>query len=146
MPWPGVPLASVALAFSALELEQAACRLSNSFATALISVRADSGKLLLQSLDYKNPERKDFWDALMVVAEAELKEARKQDEIDRARLRGMREPDQDAREDTAVQAAVDMDVQIFLTGEHSFPGRARALRICAGVSDGSALLRDTRCT
>ena len=71
----------------------------------------------MQSLDYKNPERKDFWDALMVVAEAELKEARKQDQVDRARLRGMREPDQDAREDRSVQAAVDMDVQIFLTGE-----------------------------
>lgn len=84
-----------------------------------------NGKLRLQSLDYKNPERKDFWDALMIVAEAELKEARKQDEVDRARLRGMREPDQDAREDTAVQAAVDMDVQIFLTGEHSLPGCAR---------------------
>ena len=38
--------------------------------------------MALQSLDYKNPERKDFWDALMVVAEAELKEARKQDEVD----------------------------------------------------------------
>ena len=72
---------------------------------------------VLQSLDYKNPERKDFWDAMMVVADAELKEARKQDEVDRARLRGMREPDQDAREDTGVQAAVDIDVQIFLTGE-----------------------------
>lgn len=71
----------------------------------------------MQSLDYKNTERKEFWDALMVVAEAELKEARKQDEVDRARLRGMREPDQDAREDRSVQAAVDMDVQIFLTGE-----------------------------
>ncbi|CAK0785772.1 hypothetical protein CVIRNUC_008983 [Coccomyxa viridis] len=70
-----------------------------------------------QSLDYRNPERKDFWDALMVVADAELKEARKQDEVDRARLRGMREPDQDAREDTGVQAAVDIDVQIFLTGK-----------------------------
>jgi hypothetical protein len=123
VPWLVVLLASLALAFSALK--QAMCRLSNSLATALISVRADSGKLLLQSLDYKNPERKDFWDALMVVAEAELKEARKQDDIDRARLRGMREPDQDTREDTAVQAAVDMDVQIFLTGEPSFPGRAR---------------------
>lgn len=76
-----------------------------------------SGAVALQSLDYKNPERKDFWDALMVVAEAELKEARKQDEVDRARLRGMREPEQDTREDTGVQAAVDMDVQIFLTGE-----------------------------
>ena len=72
---------------------------------------------VLQSLDYRDPERKDFWDALMVVADAELKEARKQDEVDRARLRGMREPDQDAREDTGVQAAVDIDVQIFLTGE-----------------------------
>ena len=71
----------------------------------------------MQSLDYKNAERKEFWDALMVVAEAELKEARKQDEVDRARLRGMREPDQDAREDRGVQAAVDMDVQIFLTGQ-----------------------------
>lgn len=73
----------------------------------------------MQSLDYKNTERKEFWDALMVVAEAELKEARKQDEVDRARLRGMREPDQDAREDRSVQAAVDTDVQIFLTGESS---------------------------
>ena len=88
---------------------------------------------LVQSLDYKNPERKDFWDALMVVAEAELKEARKQDEVDRARLRGMREPDQDAREDRSVQAAVDMDVQIFLTGEarmSSLPGaRQQALLV-----------------
>lgn len=73
--------------------------------------------LFVQSLDYKNAERKEFWDSLMVVAEAELKEARKQDEVDRARLRGMREPDQDTREDRSVQAAVDMDVQIFLTGE-----------------------------
>jgi len=74
----------------------------------------------LQSLDYKNPERKDFWDALMVVAEAEVKEASKQDEIDRARLRGTREPDQDAQEDTGVQSAVDIDVQIFLAGEVHF--------------------------
>ena len=74
----------------------------------------------MQTLDYKSAERKEFWDALMVVAEAELKEARKQDEVDRARLRGMREPDQDTREDRGVQAAVDMDVQIFLTGQAHF--------------------------
>ena len=83
---------------------------------------------MLQSLDYRNPERKDFWDALMVVADAELKEARKQDEVDRARLRGMREPDQDAREDTGVQAAVDIDVQIFLTGATSNALAAQRLR------------------
>ena len=85
--------------------------------TASVSTSCLSIACVLQSLDYRNPERKDFWDALMVVADAELKEARKQDEVDRARLRGMREPDQDAREDTGVQAAVDIDVQIFLTGE-----------------------------
>ena len=83
---------------------------------------------MLQSLDYRASERKDFWDALMVVADAELKEARKQDEVDRARLRGMREPNQDAREDTGVQAAVDIDVQIFLTGGTSNLLAARRVR------------------
>ena len=47
-----------------------------------------SAAVVLQSLDYRNPERKDFWDALMVVADAELKEARKQDEVDPGRGSG----------------------------------------------------------
>ena len=100
-----------------------------------------NGFTVLQSLDYKNTERKEFWDALMVVAEAEMKEAKKQDEVDRARLRGMREPDQDAREDRSVQAAVDMDVQIFLTGE----ARLTSLPDQQGQAVDPACLKKVHC-
>ena len=106
------------LVHGALSLLAAGSGLTSVFTcSASFPASCSSAASVLQSLDYRNPERKDFWDALMAVADAELKEARKQDEVDRARLRGMREPDQDAREDTGVQAAVDIDVQIFLTGE-----------------------------
>jgi hypothetical protein len=76
-----------------------------------------------QALDCKEPEHADFWGALAVVAEAEVAEAARQDEADRARLRGERnvgEPDEAPPREAGLNAAVDTDIHLLLAGALSF--------------------------
>ena len=74
-------------------------------------------KSLSQELDSQDPMHKEFWDALMVIAEVELQEAVKQDELDWARLRGEAIPAKYSVKEAGLHEAVDSDVQMMLAGE-----------------------------
>ena len=71
---------------------------------------------VLQELDGQDPVHKEFWEALMVIAEVELQEAVKQDELDWARLRGEPKPAKYAIKESGLHEAVDSDVQMMLAG------------------------------
>jgi hypothetical protein len=75
---------------------------------------------MIQALDGKDPEHKAFWEALSVVADAELKEAVRQEEADRARLRGESAPDAEGDRGT-LHSAVDTDIHILLAGVERAP-------------------------
>ena len=70
----------------------------------------------VQELDSQDPMHKEFWDALMVIAEVELQEAVKQDELDWARLRGESIPAKYTVKEAGLHEAVDSDVQMMLAG------------------------------
>lgn len=53
---------------------------------------------------------------MMVIAEVELQEAMKQDELDWARLRGEPIPAKYAVKEAGLHTAVDSDVQMMLAG------------------------------
>ena len=70
----------------------------------------------VQELDGQDPMHKEFWEALTVIAEVELQEAVKQDELDWARLRGEPIPAKYTVKEAGLHEAVDSDVQMMLAG------------------------------
>lgn len=76
-----------------------------------------------QELDSRNAEHAEYWAALATVAEAELAAAQRQDDADRARLRGEAPPaDDHAGGEAGLHGAVDADIHLMLAG--AFPPRA----------------------
>ncbi|DBA94110.1 hypothetical protein WJX77_004695 [Trebouxia sp. C0004] len=73
--------------------------------------------LSMQELDSQDPVHKQFWDAMMVIAEVELQEALKQDELDWARLRGEPVPAKYTIKEAGLHESVDSDVQMMLAGK-----------------------------
>ena len=71
---------------------------------------------VVQELDSQDPVHKQFWDAMMVIAEVELQEALKQDELDWARLRGEPVPAKYTIKEAGLHEYVDSDVQMMLAG------------------------------
>lgn len=71
---------------------------------------------MLQALDGKDAQHREFWDAMAVVAEVEHKEAVRQEEADRARLRGEPEPDHLQGGELGLHSAVDTDIHLLLSG------------------------------
>ena len=71
---------------------------------------------VVQELDSQDPVHKQFWDAMMVIAEVELQEALKQDELDWARLRGEPVPAKYTIKEAGLHESVDSDVQMMLAG------------------------------
>jgi len=71
---------------------------------------------VFQELDSQDPVHKQFWDAMMVIAEVELQEALKQDELDWARLRGEPVPAKYTIKEAGLHESVDSDVQMMLAG------------------------------
>ena len=71
---------------------------------------------MTQELDSQDPVHKEFWDAMMVIAEVELQEAVKQDEMDWARLRGEPLPAKYTIKEAGLHESVDSDVQMMLAG------------------------------
>ena len=71
---------------------------------------------VFQELDSQDPVHKQFWDAMMVIAEVELQEALKQDELDWARLRGEPIPAKYTIKEAGLHESVDSDVQMMLAG------------------------------
>ncbi len=86
---------------------------------------------VLQELDSQDPVHKQFWDAMMVIAEVELQEALKQDELDWARLRGEPIPAKYTIKEAGLHESVDSDVQMMLAG-----------RCCWAVVTQACLLRN----
>ena len=74
-------------------------------------------RLWVQELDSHNAEHAEYWGALAVVADAELAEAQRQDDADRARMRG-EAPPSDARvgAEAGLHGAVDADIHLMLAG------------------------------
>ena len=89
---------------------------------------------VVQELDSQDPVHKQFWDAMMVIAEVELQEALKQDELDWARLKGEPIPAKYTIKEAGLHESVDSDVQMMLAGRcfNSVVRRVRSgTSICA---------------
>eukprot|EP00887_Chlorella_sp_A99_P001190 scaffold14.g1190.t1 len=75
------------------------------------------GMAIYLELDRGDRTHKDFWEALAAVTEHELAEAVKQEEIDRARLRGQPPPAQYTVREAGWHDTIDADVQTMLAGK-----------------------------
>ncbi|EPS69397.1 hypothetical protein M569_05369, partial [Genlisea aurea] len=68
-------------------------------------------------LDRATPTHVKFWEALQIVCEWELAEARKKDALERARVRGERLPQHMIAEDRGLHSSIEADVQSLLQGK-----------------------------
>ncbi|XXG60216.1 hypothetical protein AAC387_Pa04g2179 [Persea americana] len=68
-------------------------------------------------LDRATPTHVEFWEALMVVCEWELAEARKKDALDRARVRGEQPPADVLAEERGLHSSIEADVKSLLQGK-----------------------------
>ncbi|XP_021770511.1 cactin-like [Chenopodium quinoa] len=68
-------------------------------------------------LDRETPTHVEYWEALMVVCEWELGEARRKDVIDRARVRGEQPPAELLAEERGLHSSIETDVRNFLEGK-----------------------------
>eukprot|EP01018_Ginkgo_biloba_P033425 Gb_26930 [translate_table: standard] len=65
-------------------------------------------------LDRATPTHIEFWEALMVVCDWEIAEARKRDALDRARVRGEEPPAELLAEERGLHASIDEEVKSLL--------------------------------
>ncbi|XP_020257548.1 cactin isoform X1 [Asparagus officinalis] len=70
-------------------------------------------------LDRATPTHIEFWEAMMVVCNWELGEARKRDAIDRARVRGEEPPADILAEERGLHSTIEADVKNLLNGKTS---------------------------
>ncbi|CAD6215012.1 unnamed protein product [Miscanthus lutarioriparius] len=70
-------------------------------------------------LDKESQTNVKYWEALMVVCEWELGEARKRDALDRARVRGEEPPPEVLAEERGLHASIEGDVKSLLDGKTS---------------------------
>ncbi len=90
--------------------------------TALQMATLWSGGGVAQELDRYQDSHVQFWEAMAMVSEHELAESQRQEDIDRARLRG-EEPSGAARHlDTGWHASIDADMSSMFAG----PSRHRS--------------------
>ena len=72
---------------------------------------------MAQDLDSKDEEHAEFWKAMMVVCNAELELVVRQDEIDRARMRGERPASALMAGEVGVHASLETDIHAMLAGD-----------------------------
>ncbi|KAK1300036.1 hypothetical protein QJS10_CPB13g00573 [Acorus calamus] len=70
-------------------------------------------------LDRSTSTHIEFWEALIVICDWELAEARKRDACDRARLRGEEPPAEVLAEDRGLHSSIEADVRDLLQGKTS---------------------------
>ncbi|PAN44506.1 hypothetical protein PAHAL_9G048700 [Panicum hallii] len=70
-------------------------------------------------LDRESQTNVKYWEALMVVCDWELGEARKRDALDRARVRGEEPPPEVLAEERGLHASIEGDVKSLLDGKTS---------------------------
>lgn len=75
------------------------------------------GILDFQELDVQEREHADYWSALAIICQAEEAIAARQDEIDRARLRGDPPPPAPKNHERGLHGAVAADLEIQLAGK-----------------------------
>ncbi|KAF3959919.1 hypothetical protein CMV_015320 [Castanea mollissima] len=68
-------------------------------------------------LDRATPTHVEYWEALMVVCDWELAEARKKDALDRARVRGEEPPAELLAEERGLHSSIETDVRNLLQGK-----------------------------
>ncbi|XP_047945164.1 cactin-like [Salvia hispanica] len=68
-------------------------------------------------LDRATPTHIGYWEALLVVSEWELSEARKKDALDRARVRGEKLPPEMVGEERGLHTSIEADVKSLLQGK-----------------------------
>uniref|UniRef100_A0A2N9FL50 Splicing factor Cactin n=1 Tax=Fagus sylvatica TaxID=28930 RepID=A0A2N9FL50_FAGSY len=68
-------------------------------------------------LDRATPTHVEYWEALMVVCDWELAEARKKDALDRARVRGEEPPAELLAEERGLHSSIEADVRDLLQGK-----------------------------
>ncbi|XP_071697522.1 splicing factor Cactin [Rutidosis leptorrhynchoides] len=68
-------------------------------------------------LDRGTPTHIQYWEALLVVSDWELAEARKKDTLDRARVRGEHPPADVVAEERGLRSSIDADVKKLLDGK-----------------------------
>ncbi|KAJ7976862.1 cactin [Quillaja saponaria] len=68
-------------------------------------------------LDRATPTHVEYWEALLVVCDWELAEARKKDALDRARVRGEEPPAQLLAEGRGLHSSIEADVKNLLEGK-----------------------------
>lgn len=68
-------------------------------------------------LDRETPTHIEFWEAMMVVCDWEISEARKRDALDRARVRGEEPPPELLAEERGLHGSVEGEVKTLLHGK-----------------------------
>ncbi|XP_023539938.1 cactin isoform X1 [Cucurbita pepo subsp. pepo] len=68
-------------------------------------------------LDRATPTHIEYWEALLVVCDWELAEARKKDALDRARVRGEEPPAELLAEERGLHSSIETDVKNLLEGK-----------------------------
>ncbi|XP_010243025.1 PREDICTED: cactin [Nelumbo nucifera] len=89
-------------------------------------------------LDRATPTHIEFWEALMVVCDWELAEARKRDALDRARVRGEEPPAELLAEERGLHSSIETDVQSLLQGKTSKELEALKSQIESQMDSGAA--------
>lgn len=70
-----------------------------------------------QEMDKHHPLHREFWSAALLVAEHELYEQQKQEDLDRAKLRGEPVPAKYAVREAGWHESIDTEVQVMLAGK-----------------------------
>ncbi|GKV10194.1 hypothetical protein SLEP1_g21599 [Rubroshorea leprosula] len=89
-------------------------------------------------LDRATPTHVEYWEALMVVCNWELAEARKKDALDRARVRGERPPAELLVEERGLHSSIETDVSNLLEGKTHSELEAFQLQIESQMKTGTA--------
>ncbi|KAL7615128.1 hypothetical protein Lser_V15G05449 [Lactuca serriola] len=89
-------------------------------------------------LDRGTPTHIQYWEALLVVCEWELGEARKKDTLDRARVRGEQPPAELLAEERGLHSSIEADVKKLLDGKSFLALEALQSQIESQMRSGTA--------
>ncbi|XP_038702255.1 cactin-like isoform X2 [Tripterygium wilfordii] len=89
-------------------------------------------------LGRETPTHIEYWEALMVVCDWELAEARKKDALDRARVRGEAPPAELLAEERGLHSSIEADVRNLLQGKSHSELEALQVQIESQMRSGTA--------
>ncbi|KAI3923378.1 hypothetical protein MKW98_026971 [Papaver atlanticum] len=89
-------------------------------------------------LDRATPTHIEYWDALLVVCDWELAEARKRDALARARVRGNQPPPEFLAEERGIHSSIEEDVKKLLHGKTYKELQVLQTQIESQMSSGTA--------